>query len=186
VVDRVLAAHPDIHIELNVDTGFTNIVAERFDAGVRLGENLEKDMVAVRIGPRLRMAAVAAPSYLKRCGTPKTPHDLAKHACINLRLTSSRGLYIWEFEKSGRALRIKVDGQLILNDIGLIVDAAVSGHGVAFALEDHFSAQLADGKLVRILADWCEPFDGHYLYYSGRRQQSPAFDLILEALRYKE
>ncbi len=185
VVNRLMAENPDIEIELSVESGLTDIVTERFDAGVRLGERLEKDMIAVRIGPRLRMAAVAAPSYLAEHGTPETPHDLARHRCINLRMVSAGSLYAWEFEKEGRELRVKVEGQLVLNDVDLIIDAAVAGRGIAFMIEDHVSDQLADGALVRVLEDWCEPFDGHYIYYPSRRQPSPAFSLLLDALRAK-
>lgn len=186
VVDRLTTEYPDINIEVNVENGLTDIVAERFDAGIRLGERLEKDMIAVRIGPRLRMAAVGAPSYFAEYGKPATPHDLARHRCINLRWVSAGGLYAWEFEKAGRELNVRVDGQLVLNDGDFIVDAAVAGHGIAFVMEDHVSKRLADGTLLRVLEDWCEPFDGYYLYYPSRRQPSPAFSLVLEALRYRE
>jgi DNA-binding transcriptional LysR family regulator len=185
VLDRLAAEYPDVHVELNLAAGFTDIVAERFDAGVRLGESLEQDMIAVRIGPRLRMAAVAAPAYFARCGMPETPHDLARHSCINLRLTTSGGLYAWEFERAGRELRVRVEGQLVFNDVDLIVAAALAGHGIAFLLEDHVAPHLADGSLVRGLDDWCEPFDGYHLYYPSRRQPSPAFTLVIEALRYR-
>ncbi|MCP3734238.1 LysR family transcriptional regulator [Sphingomonas sp. RP10(2022)] len=185
VIDRLTADHPDIGIELSIDSGLTDIVAERFDAGVRLGERLEKDMIAVRIGPRLRMAAVGSPAYFAAHGIPAVPGDLAHHRCINLRFASTGGLYAWEFEKDGRQLKVKVSGQIVLNDIDLAVDAAAAGHGIAFMIEDHAAARLADGSLIRILQDWCEPFDGHYLYYPSRRQPSPAFSLLLEALRYR-
>lgn len=185
VIDRLTSEHPDVEIELNVNSGFVDIVAERFDAGVRLGESLEKDMIAIPIGPRLRMAAVGSPEYFARNSIPQTPHDLPNHKCINLRMHSSGGLYAWEFEKAGRELRIKVDGQLVLNDVDLIVSAAMAGHGIAFMVEDHVSSQLAAGTLVRVLEDWCDPFDGHYLYYTSRRQPSLAFSLVLEALRYR-
>lgn len=186
VVDRLTADHPDINIEVNVENGLTDIVRERFDAGVRLGERLEKDMIAVRIGPRLRMAAVGAPSYFAEHAIPATPHELARHRCINLRFVSAGGLYVWEFGKAGRELNVKVEGQLVLNDSDFIVDAAVAGHGIAYLMEDHVSEQIADGTLLRVLEDWCEPFDGYYLYYPSRRQPSPAFSLVLEALRYRQ
>jgi DNA-binding transcriptional LysR family regulator len=185
VVDRLAADYPDLHVELNVQSGFTDVVAERFDAGVRLGEQLEKDMIAMRIGPELRMAAVGAPAYFARRGVPATPHDLADHSCINLRLASAGGLYAWEFEKHGRELRIRVEGQLVFNRVGLMLDAAVAGHGIAFVIEDQAADLLGKGALVRVLEDWCEPFDGYYLYYPSRRQPSPAFGLLLEALRYR-
>ncbi|WP_423604451.1 LysR family transcriptional regulator [Sphingomonas sp. MS122] len=184
-LDRLTAEHRDIQIELDVDAGLKDIVAERFDAGVRLGERLEKDMIAVPIGPRLRMAAVGAPGYFAERGIPRTPHDLARHNCINLRMTSAGNLYAWEFERDGRELRVRVEGQLVLNDVDLITEAAIAGRGIAFLMEDHFEPQLASGALVRVLEDWCEPFDGYHLYYPSRRQPSPAFRLVLEALRYR-
>lgn len=183
VIARLTAENPDIEVELSIDAGLTDIVAERFDAGVRLGERLEKDMIAVRIGPKLRMAAAASPDYLARHGVPRTPGDLAHHVCINLRFHTAGSLYVWEFEKHGRELKVKVEGQLVLNDVDLAVEAAVAGRGIAFMLEDHVAPRIADGSLVRVLDDWCEPFDGHYIYYPSRRQPSPAFSLLLEALR---
>ncbi len=184
-INRIMLDNPDIEIELNVEAGFVDIAALRFDAGVRLGESLEKDMIAVPIGPRLRMAAVGAPAYFAQRGTPLAPHDLAHHTCINLRLPTSGGLYSWEFEQDGREVRVKVEGKLVLNDVDLITKAAVSGHGIAFVIENHVEAELANGTLVRMLDDWCKPFDGYYLYYPSRRQPSPAFSLMLEALRFR-
>ena len=184
VIDRLTSEYPDVNVELSVNSGFVDIVAERFDAGVRLGESLEKDMVAMPIGPHLRMAAVGSPQYFARKGIPTTPHDLSNHVCINLRLADFGGLYAWEFEKDGRALRIKVEGQLVLNDVDLIVNAAVAGHGIAFMIEDHVAKHLVDGTLVRVLEDWCEPFDGYHLYYTSRRRPSAAFRLLLDALRH--
>lgn len=183
VIARLTAENPDIEVELSIDAGLTDIVAERFDAGVRLGERLEKDMIAVRIGPKLRMAAAASPDYLAQHGVPLTPGDLAHHVCINLRFHTAGSLYVWEFENHGRELKVKVEGQLVLNDVDLAVEAAVAGRGIAFMLEDHVAPRIADGSLVRVLDDWCEPFDGHYIYYPSRRQPSPAFSLLLEALR---
>ena len=183
-VDRLTADHPDIHVELNVQAAFTDIVAERFDAGVRLGERLEQDMIALRIGPSLRMATVAAPAYFARHGKPETPHDLARHQCINLRMVSG-SVYTWEYEKDGRELNVKVEGQLVLNDANLIVAAAIAGHGLAHLVEDRAAPLIADGTLVRVLEEWCEPFDGYYLYYPSRRQPSQAFRLFLEAIRYQ-
>ncbi|AQR75693.1 LysR family transcriptional regulator [Sphingomonas sp. LM7] len=182
VIDRLTAEHPDIRIELNIESKLTDIVAERFDAGVRLGERLEQDMIAVRIGPRLRMATVCAPVYLAQKSTPETPHDLAGHSCINLRMMNG-GVYSWEFEKDGRELRVKVDGQLVLNNVDLIVAAALGGHGIAHLIEDRVARLMAEGVLVRLLDDWCEPFDGYHLYYPSRRQPSPAFTLFLDAMR---
>ena len=186
VIDRLTASNPDVRIELNIESALTDIVAEQFDAGVRLGERLAKGMIAMRIGPKLRMAAVGAPSYFAQRGVPKTPHELTQHSCINYRLSSAGGLYAWEFEKTGREVRIKVDGQLVLNRGDMIVDAAVAGHGIAFLLEDYVPNLLAEGALIRVLDDWCEPFDGYHLYYPSRRQPSPAFTLLLEALRFRE
>ena len=185
-IDRLTAENPDINVEINVESGLVDIVAERYDAGVRLGERLEQDMIAVPISPRLRMAAVASPSYLSGKTIPETPYDLAQHNCINLRLPTSGGLYAWEFERDGKEIRVKAKGQLVFNDINLIVEAAVAGHGIAFMLEDHVKEHLASGALVRILEEWCDPFDGYYLYYPSRRQPSTAFSLILDALRYRK
>ncbi len=185
-LNKVLAANPDINVEINSEGGFVDIVADRYDAGVRLGERLEQDMIAVRISPPLRMAAFAAPSYLAEHGTPDTPYDLATHSCINLRLPTSGGLYAWEFEQAGKELKVKVEGQLVLNDVDLIVDAAIAGHGIGFLLQDHLAKHFADGSLKRVLESWCEPFDGYYLYYPSRRQPSPAFSLVLDALRYRD
>lgn len=184
-ISRIMHENPDIEIELNIEAGFVDIVAQRYDAGVRLGESLEKDMIAVPIGPRLRMAAVGAPSYFAERGTPIIPHDLARHSCINLRLPTSGGIYTWEFDRDGREVRVKVEGQLVLNDVDLITRAAVSGHGIAFVIEDHVAAELADGSLVRVLDDWCQPFEGFHLYYPNKRQPSPAFTLLLDVLRFR-
>ena len=183
---RLLPDYPDIEVELFVESGLVDIVAERFDAGVRLGEQVHKDMIAVRIGADLRMAAVAAPGYVDRRGAPSTPHDLAHHDCINLRLATLGGLYAWEFEKDGRRLNVRVDGQLTFNKPDLVLAAAEAGYGLAFVPDDHVAASLRDGRLVRVLEDWCPPFSGYHLYYPSRRQQSPALALIVEALRYRE
>ncbi|MFN5409724.1 LysR family transcriptional regulator [Bradyrhizobium sp.] len=184
-IDRIVADYPDIKVELNVQSGLTDIVAERFDAGVRLGERLEQDMVAVRIGPRLRMATVGSPAYLAKCGAPKSPDDLTRHACINLRMVNG-SIYQWEDGRGGRELKVKVDGPVVLNDVDLIVAAASAGHGLAHLVDDRVAPLLAKGALVRVLDDWCEPFDGYSLYYPSRRQPSAAFSLILEALRYRD
>ena len=184
-IDRLTAQHPDIRVELNIESGLTDIVAQRYDAGVRLGERLEQDMVAMRIGPRLRMATVASPGYLERGGVPLTPHDLSNHACINLRMVDG-SIYVWEFEKDGRELRVKVDGQIVLNDVELILSAAAADHGLAHVVDDRISTLVNQGALTRVLEDWCEPFDGYYLYYPRRRQSSAAFSLLLDALRYRE
>jgi DNA-binding transcriptional LysR family regulator len=184
VIDRLTSENPDVNVEVNIESGLVDIVADRYDAGVRLGERLEQDMIAVPISPKLRMAAFGAPSYFVERGRPQTPYDLAEHNCISLRMSTSGGLYAWEFERDGKELRVKSEGQLVFNDAGLIMEAALAGHGIAFMIEDHVTEQLADGTLVRVLEDWCEPFDGYYLYYPSRRQPSPAFSLVLDALRY--
>jgi len=186
VIDRLTAENPDIHVEINVEAGLVDIVSERYDAGVRLGERLEQDMIAAPIGPRLRMAAVASPSYFSKRKIPQTPYDLAHHNCINLRLPTSGGLYAWEFERDGREIRVKTEGQLVFNDVTLILEATLAGHGIAFMLEDHVKNHLSGGTLMRVLEEWCDPFDGYYLYYPNRRQPSPAFNLVLDALRYRK
>ena len=156
-----------------------------FDAGVRLGEALAKDMVAVRIGPDLRMAVAGSPDYFRERSIPRAPQDLAEHACVNMRLSSSGGLYVWEFERDGRELHVRVDGQFAFNNINMIVRAAEAGFGLCFVMEDQIARQLADGRLVRVLDDWCQPFSGYYLYYPSRRQPSAAFALLVDALRYR-
>jgi DNA-binding transcriptional LysR family regulator len=182
---KFLPQYPDIHIEVVIDFGLTDIVTERYDAGIRLGEQIAKDMIAVRIGPDLRMAAVAAPSYFAKRARPKKPQDLTAHACINLRLPTYGGLYAWEFEKNGRELRVRVEGQLTFNSPASVLSAALSGLGIAYLPEDMVRAPLADKRLVRVLSDWCPPFPGFHLYYPSRRQPTPAFALLVEALRYR-
>jgi len=182
---RLLPDYPDIRVELAVDTGLTDIIAERYDAGVRLGEQVAKDMVAVRIGPDMRMAVVGAPAYLNGRKPPEAPQDLADHDCINLRLPTFGGLYAWEFEKDGRELKVRVDGQLVFNDIALAREAALAGFGLAYLPEDRIRPHLSDHRLVRLLEEWCPPFPGYHLYYPSRRQQSPAFALVIEALRFR-
>ena len=184
VIDRLVADNPELKVELSIEAGLTDIVAGRYDAGVRLGERLEQDMVAVKIGPSLRMVTAAAPDYFNRMGRPQTPNDLARHSCINLRMASG-AVYAWEYEKDGRALKVKVDGQLVLNNVDLIVAAAVSGRGIVHLVRDRVEPLLASGKLEAVLQEWCAPFDGYYLYYPSRRQPSAAFSLLLNALRFK-
>ncbi len=179
----LLSRYPDIKVELNSDNGFRNIVEEKFDAGVRLGESLDKDMVAVRIGPDWRLVAVASPDYLAKRPAPQVPQDLVGHDCINHRQARSGGLYAWEFEKDGRELRVRVDGQLIFNTSYAMIDAAVRGYGIAYVPEDLVAADIAAGRLVRILDDWSPFFPGYYIYYPSRRQNSPAFRVVIEALR---
>lgn len=178
-------AYPDIKVELTIEHGFTDIVAGRYDAGVRLGEQVARDMIAVPIGPEMRMAVVGSPAYFKGRKKPNTPQDLAAHDCINLRFTTSGGLYAWEFEKNRRELKVRVEGQLALNNGGLCLKAALDGFGLAFVPEDRALAHVRAGRLVRVLSDWCAPFPGFHLYYPNRRQQTPAFALMVEALRYK-
>lgn len=182
---RLLPHYPDVKVELSINQALTDIVAERYDAGVRLGEQVAKDMIAVRIGPDMRMAVVGAPAYFAGRRKPKTPHDLTHHACINLRLPTLGGLYAWEFGRDGRELNVRVDGQLVFNDSSMMLKAAAEGFGLAFVLEDQAKPFIADGRLVRVLADWCPPFSGFHLYYPSRRQMAPAFALLIEALRYR-
>lgn len=184
-LERLLPDYPDIVVEIFLDMGLTDIVTEQFDAGVRMGEQIAKDMIAVPIGPELRLIVVGAPSYLAGRPVPRTPQDLAEHACINLRLPTRGGLYAWEFEKDGRPLNVRVEGPLIFNDMSMIRDAALAGFGLAFQMEDDVARHLADGSLVQVLDDWCPPFPGYHLYYSSRRQPTPAFALLVEALRYR-
>jgi DNA-binding transcriptional LysR family regulator len=182
---KLLPLYPEIEVELSVNAGFIDIVAERFDAGVRLGETIAQDMVAVRIGPDMRMAAVASPAYFASRKPPRTPHELAGHNCINLRFPTLGGLYAWEFEKGGRALNVRVEGQLIVNEIGLALQAARDGLGVAYLPEDYVNGDIEAGRVTRVLESWCPPFSGYHLYFPSRRQQSPAFALLVEALRYR-
>ena len=182
---KFLLDYPDILVEAVIDAGLTNIVAERYDAGIRLGEQVEKDMIAVRIGPDLRMAAVATPSYFEAYSKPKTPQDLTRHNCLNMRLQTYGGLYVWEFEKNGRPLNVRVDGQIICNGSSAIVSAALLGLGIAYVPDDMVRAHIAEKRLVRVLADWCPSFPGYHLYYPSKRQASPAFALLTEALRYR-
>jgi DNA-binding transcriptional LysR family regulator len=182
---KLLLDYPDIKVEISVDAGFVDIVEGRFDAGIRLGETIAQDMVAVRIGPDLRMAAVASHSYFAARGAPRSPQELASHNCINLRFPTLGGLYAWEFEKGGRALNIHVEGQVVVNDSDLARRAALDGCGIAFLPEDHVLADVEAGKLKRVLEDWTPPFPGYHLYYPSRRQQSPAFALLVDALRYR-
>ncbi|MBB4568062.1 DNA-binding transcriptional LysR family regulator [Rhizobium leucaenae] len=170
-------------MEIIVDYGLTDIVAERYDAGVRLGEQVARDMIAVRIGPDMRMATVGAPAYFDGRPKPLTPQDLTGHNCINLRLPTYGGIYAWEFEKEGRELKVRVEGRLVFNNIALRLNAALAGLGLAYLPEDIVQPYLRDGRLVRVLEDWCPPFAGYHLYYPSRRQASPAFALVVNALR---
>ncbi|MFT4185371.1 MAG: LysR family transcriptional regulator [Rhizobium sp.] len=185
VLAKLLPRYPDIHVELNVDYGLTDLAAERYDAGVRLGEQVAKDMIAVPIGPQMRMAVVATPGYFANHPPPQTPQDLTHHTCINMRLPTHGGIYVWEFERDGRELRVRTEGQLVFNTIALRMNALLAGLGVAFLPEDLVAPHVSDGRLVRVLEDWCAPFPGYHLYYPSRRQLSAAFGILVAALRYR-
>src|SRR5689334_9084449 len=182
---KFLPRYPDIKVEIAVDYGLTDIVAQRYDAGVRNGEQLAKDMIAVRISPDMRMAVVGAPSYFAKTVPPNNPQELTDHNCINLRLPTHGGLYAWEFEKGKRELKVRVEGQLVFNGTAPMLDAALAGAGLAYVPEDTVRPHLADGRLIRVLADWCPPYSGYHLYYPSRRQPTPAFTLLADALRYR-
>jgi DNA-binding transcriptional LysR family regulator len=184
-VAKLLPLYPDLNVEVSVNIGLIDIVAERFDAGVRLGETVAQDMVAVRIGPDMRMAVVGSSAYFANRHPPRTPHDLAAHTCINLRFPTHGGVSVWEFEKAGRAVNVRVEGQLIVNDIALARLGALGDAGLAYLPEDYVQPYIESGTLVRVLADWCEPFPGYHLYYPSRRQPSAAFTVLVEALRYR-
>ena len=181
---KLLPKHPDIKVEIILDYGLTNIVAQQYDAGVRSGEQVAKDMIAVRIGPDMRMAVVGAPSYFKTRAEPKKPQDLISHNCITLRLPHG-GLYAWEFEKDGRDLRVRVEGQLTYNTTAQELNAALAGLGLAYVPEGMAQPYLAKGRLKRVLEDWCLPYSGYHLWYPSRRQSSAAFALLVDALRHR-
>lgn len=182
---RFLEQYPDITVEISVDYGFTNIVEQRIDAGVRLGESLSKDMIGVRIGPDWRFAIVGSPAYFERRAPPQMPQDLTNHKAVNLRLTTAGGIYAWELKKDGRELNVRVEGQLVFNTIMPVLDAAADGLGLAYLPLDLAKPYLEDGRLVEVLADWCPYFQGYHLFYPNRRQASPAFAALVEALRYR-
>ena len=182
---KVLPDYPDIHVEITVDYALSDIVAQRYDAGVRLGEQVAKDMIAVPIGPMLRMAVVGAPGYFSRHPPPRVPGDLAGHDCINLRLPTHGSLLQWDFEKDGHELKARVEGQWTFNSSFPILRAAIAGCGLGFLPEDMVAEALASGALVRVLEDWCQPFAGYHLYYPNRREHSSAFRVVVEALRYQ-
>jgi len=184
VLKPFMAQYPDINVEVTVDNGLTDIVDGRFDAGVRMGEQVAKDMIAVRIAPDMRMAVVGSAEYLQRFGVPETPEQLDQHRCINMRLPTRGGLYAWEFERDGRELRVRVDGQLILNSLPQRIDAAENGLGLAYVPEDAVQDALAESRLVRVLEAWCPAFTGYHLYYPSRRQHTTAFALLIAALRH--
>lgn len=182
---KVMLNYPDITVELVSDEGLANIVSERFDAGVRVGEYVEKDMIAVRIGPAMRQAIVASPGYFKERPAPKHPEELTGHRCINLRRVTRGGYFPWEFEKRGREINVRVDGQLAVSSLELARRAALDGLGVAYLPDDMVQDDLTKKRLVRVLEDWCEPFPGYHLYYPSSRQHAPAFAVVLEALRFR-
>jgi DNA-binding transcriptional LysR family regulator len=182
---RVLRENPELKVEFIVDYGLTNIVAERYDAGVRSGEQVAKDMIAVRIGPDMRMAVVGAPSYFKGREEPKKPQDLIGHDCVNLRLPTHGGLYAWEFEKGGRELRVRVEGRLTCNGTAQLLNGALAGLGLAYVPEGMVETHIAKRRLKRVLADWCPPYSGYHLFYPSRRQSSAAFSVVVEALRHR-
>lgn len=182
----LLARYPDIKLELSIDPGFTDIVSNRFDAGVRLGEAVAQDMIAVRIGPELRMAVVGSPAYFAGHPPPETPQDLASHRCINLRLRSAGGFYAWELERDGQEVRVRVDGQFACDSIAMVQRAAIDGFGLAIVMEESVRDEIADGRLIRVLDEWCAPFAGYHLYYPSRRQPSTAFSLVVQCLRHRD
>ena len=184
-LERFLPKYPEIKVEIVIDYGLTDIVAQRFDAGVRPGETVASGMISVRISPDMRMAVVGAPAYFAERKPPKAPQDLTDHNCINLRLPTHGGLYAWEFEKAGRAMNVRVDGQLVFGTAALILTAARAGFGLGYLPEEQVRDDLKSGRLIRVLADWCPPFSGYHLYYPSRRQPTQAFSLLVDALRYR-
>ena len=186
VLAPFLRTYPDVKVEIVSDYELTDLAAEGFDAGVRLGEHVDKDMIAVRIARDFRPAIVGAPSYFKDAGRPKVPQDLVRHKCINLRLSRTRGHYIWEFDKAGRQLKVRVDGPIAFNAIAMLRQGAVDGLGLANLPEDYVARHVADGRLVRVLQDWCPPGPGYHLYYPSRRQPTQAFALLVDALRHRK
>lgn len=182
---KFLPDHPDIKVEIIVDYGLTDIVAQGYDAGVRLGDAVAKDMIAMRIGPDLRMAVVGSPVYFARHPIPLAPQDLTQHNCIGIRLPTYGGIFPWDLEKAGHEVNVRIEGQLVFNNLALRLNSALDGLGLAYLPEDQVTDHIAAGRLIRVLEDWCEPFAGHHLYYPSRRHPSPAFALLLEVLRYR-
>jgi len=183
---RFLPDHPDIKVEIIVDYGHVDIVASGYDAGVRLGEQVAKDMIAVRIGPEVRMAVVGSPAYFKRYGIPQTPEELTSHNCIATRLPTYGGLFAWGLEKDGHEVKVRSDGQLVFNNLAMRLNSALDGLGLAYMPEDHALPHIGEGKLERVLEDWCPPFPGYHLYYPSRRHSSPALSLLVDILRYRD
>jgi DNA-binding transcriptional LysR family regulator len=184
-ISKVLQDYPDIKVEVNINYGLIDIVAERYDAGVRLGDQVAKDMIAVRIAPDLRMVVVGSPAYFSKRPRPEAPQDLTAHNCINLRLPTHGGLYAWEFERNGQELNVHVQGQLVFNSTPQMLAAALDGFGLAYIPEDVAEKHVAEGQLERVLEDWSPTFPGYHLYYPSRRQSSPAFALLVDSLRYR-
>ena len=183
VLPGFVDAHPDIHVEITIDEGLTDIVASRYDAGIRFGERVAKNMVAVQVGPDVRAAIVGSPAYFADHPVPNTPQDLAGHRCINYRLVTAGGLYLWEFEEDGRSFQLRVDGPLVFNDGDLILAAALAGQGIGYLYEDQIADHVAEGRLSRVLVEWCPTFPGYYLYHPSRRQTPPALTALIHALR---
>lgn len=184
-LETFLPRHPDINVEIMVDYGLTDIVSERFDAGIRLGEQVAKDMIAVRVGPDMRMAVVGSPAYFAAHPRPQTPGELTAHNCISMRLPTYGGLFAWEFKKGGHELKVRVEGQLVFNNLALRLNSALGGLGLAYLPEDQVTTQIAQGDLIRVLEDWCPAFPGYHLYYPSRRQTSTAFSLLVDTLRHR-
>jgi DNA-binding transcriptional LysR family regulator len=183
-IRKLAPDYPDVNVEVIVDYGLTDIVAERYDAGIRLGEQVAKDMIAVKVGGDMRMSVVGSPAYFELNGRPEVPQDLTQHQCINIRLPT-RGIFPWEFEREGREVKVRVDGQLVFNNLAMRLDATLAGLGLAYLPEDQATAFIAEGRLQRVLEDWCEPFSGYHLYYPNRRHASPAFSVFVDALRFR-
>jgi len=180
-----LETHPDIRVEIMIDEGLTDLVSSRYDAGIRFGEKVAKDMIAVRISSEVRFVTVGSPAYFAHHSIPKTPQDLAKHRCINYRFITSGGLYLWEFEQDGRSFQLRVDGPLVFNDSDLILSAVLAGQGIGYLLEDQIVELVAEGRLIQVLAEWCPTAPGYYLYHANRRQIPPALAALVDTLRIK-
>lgn len=185
VLPGFLDAHPDVRVEITIDEGLTDIIESRYDAGIRFGEKVAKDMISVRVGPDIRAAVVGSPAYFANRPIPNTPQDLAGHRCINYRFATSGGLYPWEFEGDGRPFQVRVNGPLVFNDSDLILAATLAGQGVAYLFEDQIADPIAEGRLIRVLAEWCPPFPGYYLYHPSRRQIPPVLAALIHVLRVK-
>ncbi|MDO5622494.1 MAG: LysR family transcriptional regulator [Paracoccus sp. (in: a-proteobacteria)] len=184
VARRLMAEHPDLNIEITIESRLVDIAKDGYDAGIRLGEQLDRDMIAVRIGPDVEIVVAGSPEYLAANPAPLTPHDLAGHNCLNLRMPTHGGLYVWEFERDHRPLNVRVTGQFTSNEPDLLIAAALQGVGLICLPGDELAPLLEQGRLVRVLADWCPPFPGYHLYYPSRRQMTPGFRLLVDALRW--